>query len=129
MRFITRSSPAISPTRAWRDGGLTILDMSDPDRAQVAQPHATGRRPSAAALTPHCRLPDRNLLVAADEGNLDNCANGIQRCWVFDVREPMNPVSIATLPTPDEEDYCAKGAKFGPHNLHENRPGSFVSST
>ncbi|HTM73239.1 MAG TPA: hypothetical protein VL198_08415, partial [Pseudolabrys sp.] len=41
-----------------------------------------------------------------------------------DVREPSNPVSIATLPTPAEEDFCAKGAKFGPHNLHENRPGS-----
>ena len=22
-----------------------------------------------------------------------------------------------------------KGAHFGPHNLHENRPGSFISST
>ena len=32
-----------------------------------------------------------------------------------------------TLPTPAEEDFCAKGAKFGPHNLHENRPGSFQS--
>ena len=42
---------------------------------------------------------------------------------MIDVREPANPVSIATLPTPDEEDFCAKGAKFGPHNLHENRPG------
>jgi hypothetical protein len=40
------------------------------------------------------------------------------------VREPSNPVSIATLPTPAEENFCAKGAKFGPHNLHENRPGS-----
>ncbi len=47
---------------------------------------------------------------------------------MFDIRDPANPVSIATLPTPDEEDYCAKGAKFGPHNLHENRPGSLVSS-
>jgi hypothetical protein len=36
-------------------------------------------------------------------------------------------VSIATLPTPAEEDFCAKGARFGPHNLHENRPGSFQS--
>ena len=46
---------------------------------------------------------------------------------MFDVREPMNPVQIAALPTPAEEDYCKKGAKFGPHNLHENRPGSFQS--
>ena len=44
------------------------------------------------------------------------------------MREPSNPVSIATLPTPAEEDFCAKGGKFGPHNLHENRPGSMQSS-
>jgi hypothetical protein len=43
------------------------------------------------------------------------------------VREPTNPVQIAAFPTPAEEDYCKKGAKFGPHNLHENRPGSFQS--
>ena len=48
---------------------------------------------------------------------------------IFDVREPKNPVSIATLPTPREIDYAHKGAHFGPHNIHENRPGSFVSST
>jgi hypothetical protein len=36
-------------------------------------------------------------------------------------------VSISAFPTPSERDYCAKGAKFGPHNLHENRPGSFQS--
>ena len=72
-------------------------------------------------------LPGRKLAVFADEGNLDNCANGIQRCWVSDMREPTNPVQIAAFPTPAEEDYCNKGAKFGPHNLHENRPGSFQS--
>jgi hypothetical protein len=44
------------------------------------------------------------------------------------VREPTNPVTVATFPTPSEEDYCAKGGHFGPHNLHENRPGSFQSS-
>ena len=33
---------------------------------------------------------------------------------------------IATLPTPTGLDFCAMG-NFGPHNLHENRPGSFVS--
>ena len=29
-------------------------------------------------------------------------------------------------PTPDDRDYCRLGT-FGPHNLHENRPGSFQS--
>ena len=48
---------------------------------------------------------------------------------MFDNRTPENPVSIATFPTPDEADYKAKGGHFGPHNIHENRPGSFVSSS
>ena len=47
---------------------------------------------------------------------------------MFDNRVPDNPVSIATFPTPAEADYKAKGGHFGPHNIHENRPGSFVSS-
>jgi hypothetical protein len=29
---------------------------------------------------------------------------------------------------PAERDYCKAGGKFGPHNLHENRQGSFQSS-
>ena len=33
---------------------------------------------------------------------------------------------IATLPTPGDRDFCSLGV-FGPHNLHENRPGSFRS--
>jgi hypothetical protein len=69
-------------------------------------------------------LPGRKLLALADEATSANCANGLAYTWLIDVREPSNPVSIATLPTPAEEDFCAKGAKFGPHNLHENRPGS-----
>ena len=127
MRCTTRLSPATSPTRAWRDGGMTILDVGDPTAPKLLA-HRNWCPPFGGGTHTPLPLPDRNLAVFADEGNLDNCANGIQRCWVFDVREPTNPVQIATFPTPAEEDYCAKGAKFGPHNLHENRPGSFQSS-
>lgn len=44
------------------------------------------------------------------------------------IREPSNPVSISTFPSPSEIGYRQKQGHFGPHNLHENRPGSFVSS-
>ena len=74
-------------------------------------------------------LPDRNLLIVADEAVADNETDGRKHTWVFDIREPANPISIATFPTPAEADYRAKGAHFGPHNLHENPPGSFLSST
>ena len=39
-----------------------------------------------------------------------------------------NRTSSRTFPQPAEADYKSKGGHFGPHNLHENRPGSFVSS-
>jgi hypothetical protein len=59
---------------------------------------------------------------------LEDCADGTKYVWVFDVREKRNPISIATFPVPSEQDYCKAGGKFGPHNMHENRQGSFQSS-
>jgi len=62
----------------------------------------------------------------ADESNAEACAKGLFYTFVLDVRAETNPVTISTLPTPTDRNYCAFG-NFGPHNLHENRPGSFVS--
>jgi len=66
--------------------------------------------------------------VVLDEAVLDHQEDGLKLIWVFDNRVAANPVSIATLPTPAEADYKSKDGHFGPHNIHENRPGSFVSS-
>ena len=66
-------------------------------------------------------------LIVADEAVLDHAADGIKYIWVFDIREPKNPVSIATFPTPDDADYVTKGGHFGPHNIYENRPDGLVS--
>ena len=51
-------------------------------------------------------LKGRNILVVADEALLDDCEDGIKYVWMFDIREPTNPVSISTFPTPDEAAYC-----------------------
>ena len=111
---------------AWRDGGFTVHDLSDPANPKLLEPSQLLPPPFGGGAHTPLPLPGRKLLVLADEATSANCANGLAYTWVIDVREPSNPVSIATLPTPAEEDFCAKGAKFGPHNLHENRPGSFV---
>src|SRR5206468_2456456 len=71
-------------------------------------------------------LPGRKLAVIADEANAQQCAKGTFHTFVLDVRAPENPVPISTLPTPRDRDYCSLGT-FGPHNLHENRPGSMQS--
>jgi hypothetical protein len=111
---------------AWRDGGYTIHDLSDPVKPKLLS-HRNYAPPFGGGAHTPLPLPGRKLLVLADEATTSGCANGLAYTWVIDVRNPENPVSIATLPTPGEEDFCAKGAKFGPHNLHENRPGSLQS--
>ena len=112
---------------AWRDGGMTILDASDPtDMTCLSHPNWTS---AGGGGTHSCLpLPDRNLVIVADEPFTANCADGRRFIWIFDVSDKTNPVSIATMPTPDETDYCSKPGAFGPHNLHENRMGSFHSS-
>ena len=61
--------------------------------------------------------------MVADEATLNIDQEQMKRTWVFDIREKSNPVSIATMPTPSDQDYVKMGGQFGPHNLHENRPG------
>ena len=94
-----------------------------PDRAEAAVATATGARRSAAAATRRCRCPAATSRssptraistiapTASSAAGCSMCASRPTRC------------RSSTFPTPAEEDYCAKGAKFGPHNLHENRPG------
>lgn len=111
----------------WRDGGISLVDVSDRSNPKTIV-HRSWCPPFGGGTHNALPLPDRDLLVVVDEAVQDQCADGVKFIWLFDIREPTNPVSIATLPTPAETDYVAKGAHFGPHNIHENRPGSFVSS-
>lgn len=113
---------------SWRDGGLTLLDIKDRS-APILISHRNWSPPFGGGTHTALPLPNRNLLVVLDEAVLDNQQDGEKLIWLFDIRDPSNPVSIATFPQPDETDYVVKGAHFGPHNLHENRPGSFVSDT
>ncbi len=110
----------------WRDGGLTLLDVSDRSAPRLIR-HLNWCPPYGGGTHSALPLVERGLLVVADEAVLDNEEDGRKHVWVFDIREPSNPISIATFPTPAEADYPAKPGHFGPHNLHENRPGSFVS--
>ena len=110
---------------AWRDGGLTIHDMTDPAAPRLLS-QMNWSPPFPGGTHTALPLPGRNLLVVADEANAEKCAKGTFHTWILDMREIEKPISISTLPTPRDRDYCASGT-FGPHNLHENRPGSFRS--
>ncbi len=113
---------------SWRDGGLTILDVKDKSKPKLIA-HRCWSPPFGGGTHNAVPLHDRGLLIVADEATLNIDQEQMKRTWVFDIRMPENPVSIATFPTPNDQDYVAMGGQFGPHNLHENRPGSFQSST
>jgi hypothetical protein len=45
---------------------------------------------------------------------------------VIDVADPTRPRVIGACPQP-EGDFAERALRFGPHNLHENRAGSYRS--
>jgi hypothetical protein len=110
---------------AWRDGGLTIMDIGDPAKPKLLS-HINWSPPFPGGTHTPLPLPGRKLAVIADEANAQQCAKGTFHTFVLDMRAPENPVPISTLPTPRDRNYCSLGT-FGPHNLHENRPGSMQS--
>lgn len=109
----------------WRDGGLTIHDVSDAAHPKLLS-HFNWSPPFAGGTHTALPLPARKLVMVAEESNAEMCEKGLFYTWVVDDRVDTNPIPIATLPTPKDRNYCAMG-NFGPHNLHENRPGSFQS--
>jgi hypothetical protein len=112
----------------WRDAGVIVVDVRDP-----GSPKFLGQRnlhpPFGGATHTALPLPSRNLLVVADEAMADIATEPQKYIWMLDVRERTNPVTIATMPLPADQDYRAKGGTFGPHNLWENRPDAFMSES
>lgn len=111
----------------WRDGGVTILDVADKARPRLVA-HRNWCPPFAGGTHSALPLHDRGLLVVADEAVQNIDVEPLKYTWVLDIRAPENPVTIATMPVPSDQDYVAKGGHFGPHNLWENRPEGYRSS-
>lgn len=113
---------------AWRDAGLVVMDVAD--RANPSLIRHVNWSPPFQGGTHNCLpIAGRDLLVVLDEAVLDDFEDGLKNIWIFDVKDPANPAPIATMPPPSDQDYTHKGAHYGPHNIHENRPGSFQSSS
>jgi hypothetical protein len=112
---------------AWRAGGLHIVQAAGarPELVGSLAPDVWGGGNTHTTLP----LPGRDLVVMADESVQDHQADGLRRIWLVDVADRASPRVIGALPEPAEQDFRAMGGVFGPHNLHENRPGTWQSET
>lgn len=113
---------------SWRDACLAVVDVSDRTAPKLIT-HKMWAPPFGGGTHNALPLPNRELLIVVDETVLDNREDGEKPIWIFDNRDKANPVSISTLPEPDDTDYLKVGGHFGPHNVYENRPDGFVSET
>ena len=98
------------------DGALDLLSsLSWTDRSG-GHPHT------------HTALPlgDRRLLAVTDEAIEPDCQGARKDIHLVDISDERKPREVSRFPVPAGA-YCARGLRFGPHNLHENRPGTFWS--
>jgi hypothetical protein len=110
---------------AWRAGGLQVVDAAGGQLTHIGglTPDGWGGGNTHTTLP----LPDRGMVVLADESVQDHQADGLRKIWLLDVADPAAPRILGALPEPAEQDFKALGGVFGPHNLHENRPGTWQS--
>jgi hypothetical protein len=112
------------PDRAYvgyLDGGVVILDISDPARPQLVS--RLDYHPPLPGFT-HTVLPllHRGLLAVTDEAVTDHCRDHPKMLWIMDASHERNLVPLSTAPLPPVDEFCQRGGRFGAHNLHENDP-------
>lgn len=103
------------------DGGLMIIDISDPTNPTLISQLEFG--PESRNTHTPLRLPGRDILIVTDE--LIQRWIGVQRhVWVVDIADETDPKVITRFPVPPGSRH-EDNIRWGPHNLHEMRPGSF----
>ncbi|TRW45825.1 LVIVD repeat-containing protein [Georgenia yuyongxinii] len=113
---------------AWWDAGVIILDISDKTRPTLVS-HLTFddlSSPPRVAGSVHTVLavPEKNLLIVSEEELEDGVASYKKYVRVIDISDEQRPRQISILPEP-QGDFAHRGGRFGPHNLHEGRPGTY----
>jgi hypothetical protein len=119
---LLRGSRAYCP---WWDGGLVILDVSDLSKPRFISRLDFG--PESRSTHSAVPIPGRDILVGGEEA-IHDAGEGIQKnARIVDISDEENPTVTSVFPVP-EGDYPAREGRFGPHNLHEMRPGSYQDS-
>ncbi len=109
------------------DWGWAILDMTSWARPTLITRH-TFHPPFGDMLHTAMPLPGRRLVVCTQEAlrKLGDDRDREKYLWIVDVREERNPIPVSAFRV-DPESAADQESRFGPHNIHENRPGSFHS--
>jgi hypothetical protein len=117
------------------EAGVVMLDISD-----VSQPKFVGRLDFSPPFNPNIAvhsvlpLPGRELAVIMSEAIRTGCNEPLNHVSIVDISDPANPslLSLFPLPVPplgsSYQDFCEKGARFGPHNLNHHRHSRFVEN-
>jgi hypothetical protein len=115
------------------DAGLVILDLSDLKDIKVIS-RINWCPPYAGFAHTSMPLPGRGLLVEVCEAHKSPKERfRDRRIWMIDIRDERQPVMISSFPTPKPlkksgvESFYDMPERFGPHNIHENYAGSFIS--
>ncbi len=109
------------------DWGWAILDMGTWSRPELITRHSFFP-PFGDMLHTALPLPGRKLVVCTQEA-LRSWRQGKDRekyMWLVDVREEHNPIPVSAFRV-DPDGLAHPDYRFGPHNVHENRPGGFQS--
>jgi hypothetical protein len=105
------------------DANMVVLDVSDFTRPQ---PIAHLQWPGGGSTHTCLPLPGRGLVVATDE-QLTAGPHGPDRLVrVIDVSDEAHPRVLSECPAPSAS-FKELPLRFGAHNLHENRIGSYRS--
>ncbi len=108
------------------DAGLLIFEVDDGHLTLISQ--RSWKSEVGGSTHTHTGLPllSHNALITTDEPLKDNCQEAKKTARVFDISNDREPRQLGILPEP-QGDFCQRGGRFGPHNLHENRPEAFIS--
>lgn len=104
------------------DANLVVLDVSD-----RGQPRLVSNLRWDGGDTHTCLpLPARRIVVVTDEQVRNERGAPPRGIRLIDVANPAQPRVLSVFPTPSRR-FAIPGARFGAHNLHENRPDSYRS--
>lgn len=109
---------------ACQDWGWAILDMTSWASPTLITRH-TVHPPFGDMLHTSLPLPGRRLVILTQEAlrKYGEPTEHEKYLWIVDARNERNPIPVATFRV-DPDGLADPAFRFGPHNIHENRPGS-----